>query len=202
MRLFIGVELDEAVKAAAADAAARLRRRLTRAVPALQARWVPPENLHITLWFIGEVADPQVEELTGALQRAPFDVRPFQLTAEGWGAFPPSGAPRVLWIGVTEGAWQMTAIYSELTARLAPLGYEPEKRRYSAHLTMARVKEPGRGTTAAVRKILSEAAAGCGTCRIAAVTLFQSHLSPKGATYEPRLRVPLDDAGAPAPINS
>lgn len=191
MRLFIGVELDDTVKAAAADAAARLRTRLARAVPALPARWTPADNLHVTLWFIGEVKDPGVERLEYALQDRSFRVPAFDLTAEGWGAFPASGPPRVLWIGVTNGAPQLAALHAGLGERLAPLGYDPEKRPYFAHLTMARIKEPGRGTSRPVREALAGSAAAFGTCRIAAVTLFQSHLSPRGATYEPRLRVRL-----------
>ena len=190
MRLFIGVELDDGVKSAAAAAAAALKDRLGRQAPSLVARWIPEENLHITLWFIGEVPDDRAGVLHGALDR-PFPVPPFALTLAGCGAFPPSGPARVLWIGVREGQSQMSALYREIEARLVPLGYAAERRAYTAHLTIARVKDPGRGTGKAVRDALAETRADCGSARIPAVTLFRSRLSPRGAAYEPLLRVPL-----------
>ena len=85
----------------------------------------------------------------------------------------------------------MAALYQEIAVRLAPLGFVPERRAYTAHLTISRVKEAGRGSSRILREQLADIPADCGTCRIAAVTLFRSRLSPRGAAYEPLLRVPL-----------
>jgi 2'-5' RNA ligase len=191
MRLFIGVELDDRVKAAAADVAERLRQHLLRAVPGLVARWIAPENLHITLWFIGEVGDAQGDALANALKHPPSAMPTFDLGLAGCGAFPPSGPPRVFWIGVNRGAREMADLYREIGDRLAPLGYAPESRGYTAHLTIARVKDPGGGTSKAIRETLAQLPSECGTCRISGLTLFRSRLSPRGAAYEPLLRVPL-----------
>jgi 2'-5' RNA ligase len=190
MRLFVGVELDDRVKAAAAAVAERMRTRLTRARAHLDARWIQPENLHITLWFIGEVDEERGGLITAALN-APFATGPFELALAGAGAFPPSGAPRVIWIGVRRGGEALRAMNDEVGVRLTALGCEAERRPYSAHLTLARVKAAARGSGAAVRRALSDTAADLGVCRVNAVTLFRSHLSPKGSTYEPLLRVPL-----------
>jgi 2'-5' RNA ligase len=188
MRLFIGVELDDEVKRRAAAIADALRARLG---PRVEARWIPPANLHITLWFIGEVTDERATAIVDAVER-PFAVRAFDLALGGAGAFPPSGAPRVLWIGVRSGQDSMTRLYEELAARFAPLGMDPERRAYSAHLTIARVKAwPARATRDEGRAVLRELPADAGRCRITAVTVFRSRLSPKGAAYEPLLRVPL-----------
>jgi RNA 2',3'-cyclic 3'-phosphodiesterase len=188
LRLFIGIELDEAVRDSAAAIANSLRRHLGRRV---DARWVPASNLHITLWFIGNVADDRTDEILRGLDR-PFTIPVFDTHIAGLGAFPPSGAPRVFWLGVQSGAEQLAGLHSGLSERLLPLGFEPERRAYSAHLTIARVKEVRRGKPDAdLRASLRAVAADAGTCRIAAVTVFRSHLSPKGATYEALLRVPL-----------
>jgi 2'-5' RNA ligase len=103
--------------------------------------------------------------------------------------FPPHGDPRVFWIGVGAGGDSMIALYNELAARLKPLGFEPERRPYSAHLTIARVKAC---QSRKVRDVVRDLAADAGRCRVHAVTVFRSRLSPKGASYEPLLRVALE----------
>jgi RNA 2',3'-cyclic 3'-phosphodiesterase len=191
MRLFIGVELDHRVKVVAADVAERLRQRLQRATRDLQARWTAPENLHITLWFIGEASDSEGEAIVEALTQPTWSIPAFPLVVAGCGAFPPSGRPRVFWIAVQQGTQEMRRLYAEVAARLAPVGYVPEGREYTPHLTIARVKDAGRGSLREIRSMLAQLPADCGTSRVTAVTLFRSRLSPKGATYEPLLRVPL-----------
>ncbi len=188
--MFVGVELDERTKSSAARVAERLRKRLDAERLRVDARWIAPETLHITLWFIGEVSDDRAEAINAALGPA-FPVAPFDLALEGCGAFPPSGAPRVFWIGLRSGADPMSQLYREVAARLTPLGYEAERRPFSAHLTIARVRDASRGSTAAIRRVLGDVAASAGPSRVEAVTLFRSRLSSKGATYEPLARVPL-----------
>ena len=188
MRLFIGIELDEPVRERAAAIAESLRIQLGRRI---DARWIPAVNLHITLWFIGEVTDERAEELLGAL-RPPFAEPSFDIHLAGLGAFPASGTPRVIWLGVQSGGERLVRLHAELAARLRPLGVEPERRAYSAHLTIARVKAvPGGERDLPLRAELRAWPAVAGHCRVAAVTVFRSRLSPKGATYEPLLRVPL-----------
>jgi 2'-5' RNA ligase len=190
MRLFVGVELDEAVRAAAAETADRLRARLNRSGTDVSARWVHPANLHITLWFIGEVADERAAEVKAALQPR-FATPAFEMSVRGLGAFPGSGPPRVFWLGIASGEQALGRLYGEVRDRLVRLGFEEEKRPYSAHLTIARVKEIVRGPAAAVRDALAALPGECGSSRVDAVTLFRSRLSPKGSQYEPLLRVPL-----------
>ena len=190
MRLFIGIELDDAVRAAAARASETLRRRLARTVRALEARWVLAENLHVTVWFIGEVDDERAAAVRAALQ-APLATPSFTLSLSGFGAFPPSGPPRVFWVGLRAGAKAAVGIYGEIAQRMTALGFEAERRGYTPHVTIARVKDAPRGRSRAIRETLAATAVRPGSCRIEAVTLFRSRLSPRGASYEPLLRVPL-----------
>jgi 2'-5' RNA ligase len=190
VRLFMGIELDDAVTAAAADAALVLKSRLGSVAPGFTARWIDRANLHITLWFVGEVVDDRRAAITEAI-RSPFDVAPFRLDLRGAGGFPPSGAPRVLWIGTTTGTEPMRELYRRIEKRLVPLGFAAERRPYTPHLTIARVKDPGRASGRDIRQAMAAVPAVCGETAVRAVTLFRSRLSPRGATYEPLLRVPL-----------
>ena len=190
MRLFVGVELEAAVVAAAAKAGQALETRLAAVTPGFKARWIPAANLHITLWFLGEVDEARSAALVSRLAE-PFAVKPFDLVLRGCGAFPPSGPPSVVWIGTGAGTDAMRALYLELAGRMVPLGFAAERRPYSPHLTIARVKEPGRGSSRAVRDAIAAVDADCGVSAVSAVTLFRSRLSPHGAVYEALLRVPL-----------
>jgi 2'-5' RNA ligase len=189
VRLFVGLALDEPVRAAAAAVSSRLERRLSSVARDFKARWVPPDNLHITVWFFGEVAEAAAARLVDVLG-GPLGLSAFGLDVRGCGAFPLSGAPRVLWIGTAGGTTGMIDAQAALVERLAPLGYTPEARGYSPHLTLARVKDPGRSQRT-VRETLSGDAADCGRMAVTALTLFRSRLSPHGAAYEALLRVPL-----------
>lgn len=180
-----------AVRAAAADAVTALRVRLDAAGAGHGFRWVPTANLHLTVWFLGEVSEARAAAVLDVL-RPPLHVAPFELHLAGFGAFPPSGAPRVLWMGVFEGVEQLARAHDEIGARLAPWGFPAEGRAYSAHLTIARVKEPPHGRArAAVREILASSLADAGTCHVDALQVFRSRTVPSGAVYEPLLRVPL-----------
>jgi RNA 2',3'-cyclic 3'-phosphodiesterase len=188
VRLFVAVELDPAVRASAAETGDALSARLPRGI---DVRWIPEENLHITLQFLGEVDDAAVPQVVSALD-IPFKQQPFTIDIDGLGAFPPSGPPRVFWLGVRGGSEELTSLHDEVASAMEPLGFPREQRRYTGHLTIARVKEPGSRTVqTAVRRLLAELPAHAGQSQVRGVTLVRSRLSPKGASYESVLRVPL-----------
>ncbi len=190
MRLFIGIELPDALKTSAAAAANRVREHIARDAPGAQIRWVPPGNLHITIWFLGEVKDPRVEALVASMKE-PLETRSFTLRVAGAGAFPQSGAPRAIWLGLVAGREGLVSIHDELRPRLLPLGFEPEKRPYSPHLTIARVKDIRPSHAAVLRKVLRDADDDVGECQVASATLFASRPTPAGSEYEALGRVPL-----------
>lgn len=190
MRLFVGVELEGPVAEKAANIALALKQRLAETAPRFVARWVPPANLHITVWFIGEIPEPRGDQVVEAL-RPRLDMPAFRLALGGCGAFPPSGAPRVLWIGAGAGTGEMHDLYARIEARLTSLGFAGERRPYSPHLTIARVKDPGPGPPRVLRQTMASIPADCGESAVTAATLFRSRLSPRGPAYEPLLRVPL-----------
>jgi RNA 2',3'-cyclic 3'-phosphodiesterase len=190
MRLFTAVELDARLRAASAEIARGIRRRIDEACPELRARWIPDDNLHVTLAFIGEVPEARVPGIVSALE-ASFATPVFTLGIAGSGVFPASGHPRVIWLGVSEGTMPLAGLYADVTARLEPLGVPPERRPYHAHLTIARLAAAPRRDFAAIRRIVTDQAVDAGACAVGHLTLFRSRLSPRGAAYEPVLRVPL-----------
>ena len=191
MRLFVAVELDAAMHSAADAAASQLRERLAGALP---ARWVSTANMHLTVRFIGHVADDRVPVVLDALE-PPLAIAPFDVALGECGVFPSHGPPRVMWIGLQEGLSSLRAMHEECNRRLRPLGLEPEDRPYSAHLTLARLKDPPRGSAALVREAIGSVRVPAARCHVSAATLFESRLSPKGSTYNPRLRIPLRAIG-------
>lgn len=185
MRLFAAIELPEDVRARLASAAADLRGRLRRSV---DARWVEAEKLHLTVRFIGQVEDDRAPALIERV-RAPVPLPPFDVRFGACGVFPPSGSPRVIWIGVAEGAASLSGIHRELNDRLMPFGFEPEHRPFSAHLTLARVRTARSGGK--IRAAVGAFTVPDVRCHVSHVTLFRSHLSPRGSRYDVVAAIPL-----------
>jgi 2'-5' RNA ligase len=183
MRLFVAVDLDERVRGAAAACGRDLRDQVEsgrrRLAPA-GASWVAPQNMHLTLRFLGEVDEERAAQLSRSIAQ-PFETAPFELALGGLGLFPPAGRPRVLWIGVSEGAAQVAEVYREVERRLDLLGFEREERPFRAHLTLARFREPA---SIEVRTLVGQGmGAEAGRCLVRDVVLYESRLSPKGPTY-------------------
>ncbi len=190
MRLFFAIALSDDVRAAVARAADGLQQQLASSGSARAVKWVERENLHITLQFLGEVDEARARALLDVLG-APLAGKPFSLVAGGAGAFPPAGAPRVVWVGVRDGADAARHVFDTLEERLGPLAFESAGRAYTPHLTLGRVRhiEPTRGR--ALRGWLNDVPEVIGTQTVAVVTLYQSRLSPKGPRYEVVKEIPL-----------
>ena len=186
MRMFVAVELSDAVRRTAADVARQLAARLD---PALRVRWVPFEQMHLTVRFIGHVDDAMEAAVLDAL-RTPLPIAPFEIALAGAGVFPGSGPPRVFWIGLSQGLPSLQQMHETFNRRLLPLGLEPEDRPFSAHLTLGRVKDAPGQAARTLRDTVGELRAPAAGCRIDHATVFQSRLSPRGSTYVPLLAVP------------
>jgi 2'-5' RNA ligase len=150
--------------------------------------WVAPERLHVTLRFIGDADEAQAAAIAAALA-PPLRLPPFDATFDRIGVFPPTGPPRVLWVGVGAGHERLIEVERGVSERLASCGIPPEPRAYSPHLTLARVRHP---VGLRSRDLVADGPAGpFGTARVDAITLFQSRLSPAGPLYAPLQRTPL-----------
>lgn len=190
MRLFVAVDVDDDTRAAIGRITDRLRAAMEEARSAARISWIESGRLHLTLQFIGEVSDAAGEAIVTRL-RPPVHLPPFEMRLRHIGTFPPSGRPRVVWLGVERGDG-LVRLQAEIGQRLADIAFRRESRPFSPHLTLARVRDGGsRVDSERIRATQAEAAGGC---TIDHVTLYQSRLSPRGPTYTPLLITPLTGA--------
>ena len=205
MRLFVAIDLDHGAREAIAGEQKRVARQIVGTDNSALSL-VPPERMHLTLLFLGEV--PAMRSPRGAADRGePDDVRgpssaavieamhddmdgvPFGVAFAGLGVFPSRGAPRVLWVGVANGRREIMGIQRQIADRFVRLGASLEDRAYHPHLTLAR----WRAARPADRHRALAADSGGEVARIdvAAVTLYQSRLSSSGPTYTALASAPL-----------
>lgn len=157
---------------------------LLRELAACDVKAVEQHNLHITLKFLGEVDEDKVVAVRNALSRIAFPA--FNARFSGIGAFPNERFPRVVWVAAQSN--ELPRLAALVEGALALLGFAREARGFSAHLTLGRVRKQG----AALKQILQRyAATDFGSCRISALLLKKSTLTPAGPTYETLLNVPL-----------
>jgi 2'-5' RNA ligase len=155
--------------------------------------WVPAANLHVTLRFHGEVADDQAEAAADALARAAAGIAPFTLRGKGLGMFPDAARPRVLWVGLTEGAAALSALAAAVEAESVRIGFPKEPRPFQPHLTLARIKAGNAGLMALIE---AHAATELPASPVSEAVLYESRLHKTGAEYVAIRRVALGEASA------
>jgi 2'-5' RNA ligase len=179
LRVFTAVEITPEIRSAIGRLIERLR--------ASQAKvtWTKPANLHYTLKFLGDVPETEVPEICRAAQEAVGPFTPFELVAAGVGTFPSPSRPRTCWLGVGEGAEAIGLVFQALERLIAPLGYPPEGRHFTPHLTLGRVRENSPNTLQQLADLLRRHADfDAGLMQVDCVTVFASTLAKDGPTYE------------------
>jgi RNA 2',3'-cyclic 3'-phosphodiesterase len=198
VRAFIALRLDAAVEAAIARLTERLSTPET-GIPADGIRWVRRANLHLTLFFLGPaVPRERLAPIADALGAIAKTTAPFEIAARGVGAFPNPARPRVIWVGLDSvgpdsvglDGGGLAALAARVAEAAARCGFAPERRAWSPHLTIGRVRflrSPGR-----LRRALGEAADwSFGVSRIERVTLYRSEPGPQWSTYHELAAFPL-----------
>lgn len=181
MRTFVAIELPEEIRGALAAEQARFRE------AAADARWTRPEGIHLTLKFLGEVPENRVAGVEKALRQI-GRFEPFRIQVKGFGFFPEAARPHVFWAGVDTSP-SLAQLASRVEAVLAPLGFAPEKRAFSPHLTLVRFKVPRRQPK--LQELLAEQGdAVLGRFEVSEFFLWESKLTPQGAQYRKVARFP------------
>jgi 2'-5' RNA ligase len=174
-RCFIGLSLPEDWRRNLAGVTRALTGRL-----ASRVAWTRPENWHLTLKFLGDVAPGRIPDVEDALSRVDFEA--FELRLGQAGFFPPRGAPRVVWAGLASGGPEAARLAASVEAALGPLGFAPEARPFAAHLTLGRVKDAARGDDWTC--VAEELERGdFGPARARRMVLWRSVLGPGGPKY-------------------
>jgi RNA 2',3'-cyclic 3'-phosphodiesterase len=180
VRTFIAVELSPRVLARAAGLVDALR------VVDATINWVRPEQMHLTLKFLGDVPDTHLPDVCRVVRQAAAGCEPFEISCRGAGAFPDSERPRTLWIGIREGAEELKALQAAIDdAFKKELGYSKEPRGFHPHLTIGRVKQASpEGRERLSRLIAEHSEFDADLAVVDEVVTFASFLDRKGPRHE------------------
>jgi 2'-5' RNA ligase len=137
MRAFVAIELSENIRSALTQAQSHLKH------SGIDAKWVAKDNIHLTLKFLGDMADERLAEVKTSIDRVASSFKPFELTIKGMGAFPETGFPEIIWAGIGKGAKESADIAKKVDIELSKLGFKPETRLFTAHVTIGRVRATG-----------------------------------------------------------
>ena len=189
MRAFIALELPTEVK----DMLVASSNRLAAQLPPRSVRWVKPAAMHLTLKFLGEIEAATVPTLRQALSAVTQAALPFTLQSGELGVFPNPTRPRVVWVGLAGDRAELAALQQQVEAACVRLGHAPEKRSFSPHLTLGRVRNGiGRPKLRTIGEIVQGFTAPAPQrWEVRQLTLFQSELQPTGAVYTPLVVLPL-----------
>jgi RNA 2',3'-cyclic 3'-phosphodiesterase len=189
MRVFVAVDVGDAVRREVTRVVSVLSGKLEAAKTPPKVVWVKPAALHVTIKFIGEVGAEEVERLQQLLA-PPIALAPFELVWRGIGTFPSAKSPRALWLGVTDGAAPLAAVEAEVARRIAGVNaVELDERAFLPHLTLGRVKMAGAGVD--WPKVLKAVEVKDVTSIVDRVTLYRSQLSQQGPHYTGLVSAPL-----------
>jgi 2'-5' RNA ligase len=187
MRCFIAIDIDEEIRKALGDLQKKLRGSID--VKKGDINWVNPDNIHLTLKFLGEIKDEKVAEICNIVKVAAGRHKSFELDIESVGHFPPmrslrggGRSPKVLWVGTGKGQENLLKLQEDIEKSLASAGWPEETREFSGHLTLCRIRNPKAGMK------LAQASEDykdfkVGTLSTDSVCVYQSELTPRGPVY-------------------
>jgi len=184
LRTFIAVDPGKAIR----DRLVALQDALARA--GAEVKWVEPDNLHVTLLFLGEVVDKDVPSVCRVVSDVAGKHGPFPMSVEKTGCFPNARRPRILWVGVGRGEADLCFLHDELEQPLLDLGcYRREGRRYTPHITLGRNKKDGASGELAAA-LAKKADWKAGEITVAEILVMSSELRSDGPEYTVLSRAP------------
>ncbi len=194
IRSFVAIELNEPTR----RALTALQRDLATRVPRESVRWIAPESLHVTLQFLGDVPYEKIAAIVEALRKVCADVPSFSFDLMGLGVFPNPRRPRIVWVGVHEPQGTLVALHHKVGQMLSPLGFPPEERTFTPHLTIGRAsRHASPGELRAIGELITKLDVGLiERVPVERIVLMKSDLRPDGAVYTPQATLPLTTVAA------
>jgi 2'-5' RNA ligase len=185
IRAFIAVKIAPATIHKIADAAGKLKASIT------DVRWVNPDNIHLTLKFLGDIDESQIEPIEHALARNLKGFSRFAISAKGLGVFPGPRRPRILWVGLDQP--RLVQLARTVEAAVVPLGFPPEQRGFQPHLTIGRFRQFDGSAKELSEQLEHWKSYHFGVSEVDEVTLFRSVLNPGSAHHDPLKVIALAD---------
>jgi len=183
IRAFIAIELSDPIKVSLSSLIAKLRSKEHHS--AKYVKWVDPKGMHLTLKFLGNIAPDQVPRIIETITPSTQSLSPLKLQLGKLGAFPNLQRPRVIWVAVTGEVKPLITLQQDVEQALAPLGFPPEGRSFSPHLTLGRLREQATPMErSSIGSIISATEfEGGPTLEVDQIFLMRSTLTPSGAIY-------------------
>ena len=185
IRTFVALGISQKIRNNAANLMSRLEQ------TGAQYNWVPEDNLHITLNFVGDLPDTETPQFCREVKQIVEKHERFGVMVSDLGAFPNSNQPRVVWLGVSEGAEELAALNRELAVLLSDWGVPKDKNDYVPHLTLGRVRRGGRWNDELLEKLHRFRNHDGGWFMGSEVIVYSSHLDRSGPSYTPMSRIKL-----------
>jgi RNA 2',3'-cyclic 3'-phosphodiesterase len=177
IRTFIAVELSKAIRQRIAVLKGQL------GLAAEHVKWVEPDNLHLTLFFLGEVDEREIPSVCSAVGEGVSSSCPFEMSIERVGCFPNNYRPRIIWIGVGHGAKELCDLHQQIEPRLLELGcYRREDRKFTPHVTCGRLRSE-RLQQALVKEMAKYGDWQGGQTLVQELLIMRSELTPQGPSY-------------------
>jgi 2'-5' RNA ligase len=186
MRLFVAMDVPEEIKGVISETLGDLRKNMEG------VRWVKPENIHITVKFIGDYEEDKLDRLEVEIKKAAVRSPRFTALLAGCGAFPSPGKARVIWVGMREGEEEAAIVARKVDSRLGKIGIKREKRPFRGHLTLGRLKRPRdcSDVIGSMEKGLAKLANM--PFDVQEIVLYRSILDSQGPTYIPLCNIGLE----------
>lgn len=191
IRTFVAIELDDALQAALRQAQKQLKRSRVAHI----GRWVSPDSIHLTLKFLGNVPVNRVDELRQAIHLACESFAPFHISLTSLRCFPNARRLRVIWVGVGGDLETLMRLQRSVESELNRIGFKPEKRGFTPHLTLARIRNRARRHEREEmgELISTEQVDATASMTVREVSLIRSDLKPSGAVYTRLAAIPLGE---------
>jgi RNA 2',3'-cyclic 3'-phosphodiesterase len=186
VRTFIAIELPQKVKDSLEELENRIKSEKYR------VKWVAPVSIHLTLKFLGNISIDSITDITHTMENAILGITPFRLAVSGLGVFPNPQRIQIVWAGISGELDKLVQLQKRIDEELKNLGFVPESRPFTAHLTIARIRdEASASERQSIGQFIAKTDFNGGEFKVESVNLMKSQLTREGPIYSCLAPIPL-----------